>query len=154
MATSMPSPVGDSGSSGSRGRGSAGSSLRLLVVLRAINLDRVTEGFLRCALERGHTVRVALEQRKAGRSEDAESLFDVLARDHPAFSFERLPAREELWLCAGDRLRARSTSSATTSPSSRDAEDLRERARTRAPWYVRLDAAFGIYRVGPRPPRP
>ena len=42
------------------------TGLRMLVVLRALNMDRITEGFLRGALDAGHTVHVALEHRKVG----------------------------------------------------------------------------------------
>ena len=38
----------------------------MLVVLRAVNMDRITEGFLRCALERGHASTSRSSSKKAG----------------------------------------------------------------------------------------
>ncbi len=123
--------------------------LKILVVLRAVNMDRITEGFLRCALDRGHTVHVALEQKKAGFAEGAESLFDVLAAEYPAFSFGRLAAREERWLYPAARLRRAIDLIRYYEPEFRTAETLRARARSRAPWYVRLPAVLGLLRVKP-----
>src|SRR5438445_912206 len=80
-------------------------ALRILVVLRALNMDRVTEGLLRCALEAGHTVRVTLEQRKIGPTTEGRSLFDVLAAQVRTFSFASLPPRDERALYLAARLR-------------------------------------------------
>jgi hypothetical protein len=148
MGVSMRDQVGDNGSNGS-GNGSGGSGLRLFVILRAINFDRVTEGFLRCALARGHTVHVGLEQRKAGFADDHESLFHAIARDFPNFSFDRLAPREDIWLYPATRLRAAIDYIRYFEPGFERAETLRDRARTRAPWYAKVPAALHILRVGP-----
>jgi len=140
----------DYGGAGASMTGPPGPALRMLVVLRAINMDRITEGFLRCALDRGHTVRVALEHWKdrAGRAAGEESLFDVLAREYTGFAYEILPRREELWLHTATRLRCAIDFLRYYEPEFADAEVLRNRARSRAPWYVRLPAALGSFRIG------
>jgi hypothetical protein len=129
--------------------GSSSGSLRILVVLRAINMDRITEGLLRCLLDRGHVVRVVLEQKKAGFAEGATSLFHVLEEEHSSFSFERLPDRSELWLNTANRLRRAIDFLRYLEPEFAEANNLRERARSRAPWYVRLPAALQLFRIGP-----
>lgn len=131
------------------GADGGGRPLRLLVVLRAVNMDRITEGFLRCALERGHVVHVALEQKKAGFAEDHESLFDVIDAEYENFSFDRLEPREERWLHPATRLRRAIDFVRYLEPEFADAKTLRDRARSRAPWYVRAPAALGLLRVKP-----
>jgi hypothetical protein len=124
---------------------------RMLVVLRAINMDRITEGFLRCALDAGHTVHVALENWKdrGGRAEGEQTLFDVLATEYPHFSYGALPAREDLWLHTATKLRCAIDFLRYFEPEFAEAENLRKRARSRAPWYVRLPSALGVFRIGP-----
>jgi hypothetical protein len=126
-------------------------NLRMLVVLRAINMDRITEGFLRCALARGHTVQVALEQSKdrAGRAEGEGSLFDVLAAEYDSFSYKRLNPREDPWLYPATRLRFAIDYLRYLEPEFAQAENLRDRARSKAPWYVRVPAALGLLRIKP-----
>jgi hypothetical protein len=121
----------------------------MLFVLRAVNFDRVFEGFIRCALERGHTIHVALEQKKAGRAEDAKTLFDTLAAEYPGFSYAQLPPREEPWLVPAARLRFAIDFLRYHEPEFVGAENLRTRAGSRAPWYVRLPAALRLLRIGP-----
>jgi hypothetical protein len=145
----MRGVVTDSGGDGLPAGGQAERSLRILVVLRAVNMDRITEGFLRRALDRGHTVHVALEQKKARFAADATSLFDVLETEYPGFSYDRLPTREEPWLYPATRLRRAIDFLRYYEPEFADAETLRERARSRAPWYVRLPAALRLLGVGP-----
>src|SRR5947209_20461803 len=115
-------------------------ALRILVVLRALNMDRVTEGFLRCALQAGHTLRVVLEQRKIGPTTEGRSLFDALAAEFSTFSFTTLPPRSERWLYVATRLRTAVDFVHYFKPEFAEAEILRARARDRAPWYVRLPA--------------
>jgi hypothetical protein len=128
----------------------AGASLRILVVLRAANMDRITEGFLRCALHAGNTVHVALENAKdrAGRATE-RSLFDVFADEYERFTYDALPQRTEPWLYPATRLRCAIDFLRYFEPEFREAETLRRRARSRAPWYVRLPAALGLFRLGP-----
>jgi hypothetical protein len=110
-------------------------------------MDRVTEGFLRCALARGHTIHVALEQRKAGFAEGARSLFDDLAAEFPRFSYDRLPLRQEPWLYPATRLRFAIDYLRYLEPEFAEADQLRRRARYRAPWYVRMFAALQLLRI-------
>ena len=125
-------------------------SLRMLVVLRAVNMDRITEGFLRCALDQGHMVHVALENTKdrVGRATQ-ESLFDVLAREYETFSYGALAPRAELWLHTATRLRRAIDFLRYLEPEFTDAGVLRQRARSRAPWYVRIPAALQLFRIRP-----
>jgi hypothetical protein len=125
-------------------------SIRILVVLRAANMDRITEGFLRCALDQGHTVRVALENSKdrAGRA-TGENLFDRFAEEYGRFSYEALPPRDDLWLYPATRLRRATDYLRYFEPEFRDAESLRERAGSRAPWYVRIPGALQLFRIAP-----
>ena len=85
----------------------------MLVVLRALNMDRITEGFLRCALERGHTVHVALEHaRKAGPTTEGRACSTCSPASTRSFSYDALPRRDERVAVSGheaalrDRLRA------------------------------------------------
>jgi hypothetical protein len=114
-------------------------------------MDRITEGLLRCALEDGHTVHVALEQRKdrAGRAAEEKSPFDVFEAEFPDFSYGPLPPREEPWLYPATKLRAAIDCVRYFEPEFADAETLRRRARSRAPWYVRIPAALKLLRIGP-----
>jgi hypothetical protein len=129
--------------------GPSGASLRMLVVLRALNMDRITEGFLRCAMDAGHRVHVALEHRKAGPTTEGDSLFDLLAGEYPGFSYDGLPRRDEPWLYPATRLRAAIDFVRYFEPEFAAAETLRRRARSRAPWYARLPAALRVLRVAP-----
>src|ERR671918_1373409 len=121
----------------------AARSLRILVVLRALNMDRITEGFLRGALGGGHTVHVAIEQSKdrAGRAEGEASLFDALEDEQEGFSYATLPPRQDLWLHTATRLRCAIDFLRYLEPEFAEAENLRNRARRNAPWYARLLAA-------------
>jgi hypothetical protein len=121
----------------------------MLVVLRALNMDRITEGFLRCALDAGHTVHVALEHRKAGPTTEGNSLFDVLAGEYPEFSYDGLPRRDEPWLYPATRLRCAIDFLRYFEPEFAAAETLRRRAARRAPWYARLPAALRLLQVAP-----
>jgi hypothetical protein len=122
-------------------------SLRILVVLRALNMDRITEGFLRCALQAGHTVRVALEQSKVGATVKDGNLFEVLAAEYDRFSFDTLPPRREKWLYPATKLRCAIDYVRYFEPEFAGAEILRGRARSRAPWYMRLMATLGLLRI-------
>ena len=122
-------------------------SLRILVILRALNMDRVTEGFLRCALEAGHNVHVALEHRKVGPTKEGDSLFDVLETEFPRFSFDELPPRQERWLYPATKLRCAIDFMRYFEPEFDDARMLRDRARDRAPWYMRTVEALGLLRA-------
>lgn len=121
--------------------------LRILVVLRALNMDRVTEGLLRCTLDRGHTVHVALERNKVGPTAEGDSLFDALDREYEHFSYESLPPRDESWLPTATRLRCAIDLLRYFEPEFAGAEALRMRALRRAPWYARLPAKRGLLRV-------
>jgi hypothetical protein len=145
----MRSVVADSGANGRGGNEASSRSLRILAVLRALNMDRITEGLFRCALEGGHTVHVALEQKKdrAGRTEGEQSLFDGLAREYERFSYSMLPPRKELWLHTATRLRSAIDLLRYFEPEFAQAEDLRARALGNAPWYARLLAFLGVLRV-------
>jgi hypothetical protein len=136
---------------GGNGTNPSSQSLRMLVLLRAINMDRITEGFLRCALDGGHTVHVALEQSKdrAGRAQGEQSLFDVLEDEYPEFTYDGLPPREEPWIYPATKLRSAIDLLRYFEPEFEDATDLRERVRSRAPWYVRIPAALGLLRISP-----
>lgn len=123
-----------------------GGSVRILVVLRALNMDRITEGLLRCAIDRGHTVHVALERHKVGPTTEGDSLFDALARESARFSYGSLPPRREPWLHTATRLRCAIDYLRYFEPDFAEAELLRERARGRAPWYARLAASLGLLR--------
>src|SRR3954447_2581914 len=138
-------------SAGRNGKGAEGErALRILLVLRALNMDRITEGLLRCMLDRGHKVHVAIENKKdrAGRATE-ESVFDVLARTYPRFSFAALPPRQETWLYPAMRLRSAIDFLQYFEPEFAGAENLRERARKKAPWYVRFPAALQLFRLRP-----
>jgi hypothetical protein len=141
--------VVDSSTNGGGAEGRSERSLRILLVLRAENMDRVTEGFLRCGLARGHSIHVVLEQRKAGRADSEKTLFDEIAAEYPSFSCTRLPAREEPWLVPATRLRYAIDYLRYLEPQFAGAETLRERARSRVPWYVRLAAATRLLKVRP-----
>jgi hypothetical protein len=149
-APSLPSMGGVGADTGGNGTGPS-RLLRILVVLRAINMDRITEGFLRCALDGGHTVHVALEQSKdrAGRAAGEQSLFDVLEDEYPEFSYDGLGPRDEPWLYPATKLRSAIDLLRYYEPEFAAAEDLRKRARSRAPWYVRAPAALGLLRISP-----
>jgi hypothetical protein len=121
----------------------------MLVVLRALNMDRITEGFLRGALDAGHTVHVALEHQKAGPTTEGDSLFDVLVAEYAEFSYDGLPRRQEPWLYPATRLRCAIDFLRYFEPEFAAAGTLRRRARKRAPWYSRLPAALGLLRVAP-----
>jgi hypothetical protein len=123
-------------------------SLRILVVLRALNMDRITEGFLRCALQAGHTVRVALEQSKIGATVKDGNLFEVLAGEYDRFSFDTLPQRRERWLYPATKLRCAIDYVRYFEPEFAGAEILRDRARSRAPWYMRPMGKLGLLRIG------
>jgi hypothetical protein len=134
---------------GGNGRGPASQSLRILVVLRAVNMDRISEGFLRCALERGHTIRVVLDQpkdRRGGTTGD-ESLFDVLEGEFPGFEYEVLAPQREAWIHPATKLRCAIDYLRYFEPEFAAAEDLRARSRGRAPWYMKLPAALGLFRI-------
>src|SRR5215211_317322 len=122
------------------------TGLRMLIVLRALNMDRITEGFLRGALDAGHTVHVALERRKVGPTAEGNSLFDVLAAEYSTFSYSSLPRRREVWLYPATRLRCAIDYLRYFEPEFAMARTLRRRARGRAPWYVRAPAALGLLR--------
>jgi hypothetical protein len=126
-------------------------SFRMLVLLRAINMDRISEGFVRGALDGGHTVHVALEQDKdrAGRVAGERSLFDTLDEEYPAFSYKGLPPQEEPWTYTATKLRSAIDLLRYYDPEFREATDLRRRARDRAPWYARIPAALGLFRIKP-----
>jgi hypothetical protein len=121
----------------------------MLVVLRALNMDRITEGFLRGALDAGHTVHVALEHRKVGPTTEGNSLFDVLASEYPGFSYDGVPPRDEPWLHPATRLRCAIDYLRYFEPEFARAETLRRRAAGRAPWYVRIPGALRLLRLGP-----
>jgi len=123
----------------------------MLVLLRAINMDRISEGFLRCALDGGHTVHVALEQSKdkAGRAPGERSLFDLLEEEYPGFSYEGLPPRQESWIYPAAKLRSAIDLLRYYEPEFAEADDLRRRGRNRAPWYARIPAALGVFRLRP-----
>jgi hypothetical protein len=133
------------------GAGPSSQSLRMLVLLRAINMDRISEGFVRCALDGGHTVHVALDQSKdrAGRVAGERSLFDTLEEEYSAFSYEGLPPHEEPWIYTATKLRSAIDLLRYYEPEFREAGDLRRRARDRAPWYARVPAALGLFRIKP-----
>jgi hypothetical protein len=147
----MRQVVADSGTDDRGGKEASPPSLRILVVLRALNMDRITEGLLRCALGGGHRVHVALEQTKdrAGRVEGEETLFDVLAGEYEEFSYDVLPPRNELWLHTATRLRSAIDLLRYFEPEFAEAEKLRRRARCNAPWYARLLAALRVLGVAP-----
>jgi hypothetical protein len=121
----------------------------MLVVLRALNMDRITEGFLRGALDAGHTVHVALEHRKAGPTTEGDSLFDVLADEYSGFSYGGLSPRTELWLYPATRLRCAIDYVRYFQPEFAGADSLRTRAAGRAPWYARVPGALGLLRAAP-----
>lgn len=148
----MGSVVEESRADGAGGAAPSGRSLQILIVLRAINMDRVTEGLLRCALEGGHTIHVGLEQSKdrGGRVEGEESLFDGLAGEYgERFSFDALPTRTEPWLHPATKLRCAIDLLRYYEPEFEGAEVLRRRAYDRAPWYARLLAALRMPKVSP-----
>ena len=134
---------------GGNGRGPVSPSLRILVVLRAVNMDRISEGFLRCALERGHTVRVALDQDKDRRGgiTGQGSLFDVLESEFPEFGYEVLAPQREAWIHPATKLRCAIDYLRYFEPEFAAAEELRARSHSRAPWYMRLSAALGLLRL-------
>ena len=109
-------------------------------------MDRVTEGLLRCAVDRGHTVHVALERRKVGPTTEGDSLFDALERESTLFTFESLSPRPEPWLRTATRLRCAIDYLRYFEPDFAEAEMLRDRARGRAPWYARLPATLRLLR--------
>jgi hypothetical protein len=114
-------------------------------------MDRISEGFLRCALERGHTVKVALDQDKdrRGGSTGGKSLFDVLEREFPDFGYEVLAPQTEPWIHTATKLRCAIDYLRYFEPEFAGAENLRLRGRSRAPWYIRIPAAIGLFRVRP-----
>jgi hypothetical protein len=136
---------------GGNGRGPASRPLRILVVLRAVNMDRISEGFLRCALERGHTVKVALDQDKdrRGGSRGDQSLFDVLERESPHFDHEILPPQTEPWIHTATELRCAIDYLRYFEPEFVEAENLRSRGRSRAPWSMRVAGRLGLFRLRP-----
>ena len=125
------------------------TGLRMLVVLRALNMDRITEGFLRGALDRGHAVHVALEHRKAGPTTEGRSVFDALVAEYPGFSYDALPPREERWLYPATRLRSAIDYLRYFEPEFAGADSLRRRAASRAPWYARIPGVLGLLRATP-----
>lgn len=125
------------------------TGLRMLVVLRALNMDRITEGFFRGALAAGHTVHVAIERRKVGPTAEGNSLFDALAAEYSTFSYGALPRRREVWLYPATRLRCAIDYLRYFEPQFAAAQALRRRAAGRAPCYVRAPAALGLLRLTP-----
>jgi hypothetical protein len=121
----------------------------MLVVLRALNMDRITEGFLRGAIDAGHVVHVALEQRKVGPTAEGKSLFDVLASEYSGFTYDGLPQRDEPWLYTATRLRCAIDYLRYFEPEFAEADTLRQRAEGRAPWYVRIPGRLRLLRLAP-----
>jgi hypothetical protein len=134
---------------GGNGGAPARPALRILVVLRAVNMDRISEGFLRCALDRGHTVRVVLDQDKdrRGGATGGQSLFDRLEREYPEFEYAVLPPQTEAWIHPAAKLRSAIDYLRYFEPEFAEADDLRSRGRSRAPWYMRIPGALGLFRL-------
>jgi hypothetical protein len=111
-----------------------GNRLRILFVLRALNHDRVFEHAVRALLQRGHEVKVVLEQEKRGAPTGTGAAFARLGEEFAGFSYEQLPAAEP----GEPERRARELRLAIDwlrylSGDYRDAPALRERARRAAP---------------------
>jgi hypothetical protein len=107
--------------------------LRILLLMWSVNYDRLFEAALRELLARGHSVHVAFETDKEGRSGDA-SLFEELRAEFPALSWSVAPARR-LRVRAWWRRQLRLTIDLLRylEPEFADTTALRARARGRAP---------------------
>lgn len=114
----------------------------------AINFDRVFECFLREMLGRGHEVRVLLDVSKSGLPASATQLFDALAAEYPAFTYEMPADRPHPWMRTATKLRMGIDFLRYLTPEYEHADALRERMRARTPWLVRT--FVGLSRRGPR----
>lgn len=119
--------------------------LRLLFFVRSIHYDRVLENFLRAVLERGHELHVALALEKRGLGAEKTKIFDELSSRY-AFTYERLPERRDQWLIPAVALRHGLDYLRYLEPEFAHAHPLRERARVRAPRFLRAILAVPPFR--------
>ena len=122
--------------------------LRIVFILWAINFDRVFECALRELLERGHTVQVLLDVRKAGLPSNATRLLDSLEVEFPAFSHEEPLQRSHAWMRIATGLRVSIDLLRYTAPEYARADALRDRMAARTPRGLR--AFVGLGHRGPR----
>lgn len=107
--------------------------MRVLLLMWSVNYDRLFEAALRELLARGHTVHVAFETDKEGRSGDAR-LFETLRSEYPALSWSAAPRRRKpLHAWWRRQLRLSIDLLRYLEPEYADAHALRGRALTRAP---------------------
>lgn len=111
--------------------------LRVLFFLRSIHFDRVFENFLRALLQRGHELHVALMLEKRGLPDTKTRLFDEFSKQY-RFSYEKLPPRRDPWLVPAVALRHALDYLRYFEPEFGQAHPLRERARARAPFVIRM----------------
>ena len=76
-----------------------------------------------------------------------QSLFDLLEREFPAFEYEVLAPQRESWVHPATKLRCAIDYLRYFEPEFAKADDLRARARGRAPWYMRILGALGVFRL-------
>lgn len=122
--------------------------LRIVFILWAINFDRVFECALRELLQRGHTVQVLLDVRKAGLPSSATRLLDSLEVEYPRFSHEDPLQRSHPWMNIATSLRVSLDLLRYTAPEYKHADALRDRMAARTPRALR--AFVGLGRRGPR----
>jgi hypothetical protein len=113
--------------------------MRVLLLMWSVNYDRLFEAALRELLARGHTIHVAFETDKEGRSGDTR-LFESLRSEYPGLSWSAVPRRQEhLRTWWRRQLRLSIDLLRYLEPEYAEAHALRDRALTRAP---RLAAAL------------
>lgn len=111
--------------SGKSAKGAAPARLKLLFFLHSIHYNRVFESLLRAMLARGHEVLVALDHQK-GRLGQTH-LFGELSEQYPAFGYEEVPARNDLWLIPATAIRRRLDYLRSLEPEHTDASPFGDR---------------------------
>jgi hypothetical protein len=109
--------------------------VRVLFFLRAANFDRIFECFLRELLTRGHEVHVAFDKEKGG---DTVHVYEGLSSEFEGrFFYEQLKRRRDRFAPTAAALRRGIDYLRYLEPEYENADALRSRARSRAPWIVR-----------------
>jgi hypothetical protein len=116
----------------------SGRRLRILFLLYATNYDRVFENFLTALLERGHEVDLRIDVDKRRPHMGSGLVLDRLAERFDTFSFQPAVTRTDPWLAVATRWRLGLDYLRYREPEYEHADALRNRARQRAPRWLRV----------------